>query len=52
MIRTLSSFILREFTGNLVEFGAVAQLFEGFFFFGVFLALGLILSVCVQLRLQ
>ena len=39
---TLSSLIFREFTGNLVKFGAIAELLEGFFFLGVFLALDIV----------
>jgi hypothetical protein len=36
------SLIFREFTGNLVKFGAIAELLEGFFFLGVFLALDIV----------
>jgi hypothetical protein len=42
MILTLSSLIFREFTGNLVKFGAIAELLKGFFFLGVFLALDIV----------
>lgn len=36
---TLSRLILGELPGDFIEFGAVAELCQGFFFLGVFLAL-------------
>lgn len=36
----LTGFVLGEFARHLVEFGAISQLRQGFFFLGMFLALG------------
>lgn len=38
-VHTLPSFILGELPCDVVEFGALAQFFDGFLFFRVFLAL-------------
>lgn len=40
----LTGFVLRELAGYFVEFGAVVKFGQGFFFFGVFLALNCLLA--------
>ena len=38
-VSTLSSLILRKLPRNIIKLGPIAQLFQSFFFLGVFLAL-------------
>ena len=47
-VSTLSSLILRKLPRDVIKLRSIAQLFQSFFFLGVFLALYISISIVLQ----